>query len=298
MTRISKDSRILIRKALKEDIGRGDITTELLVPASLRGKARIHLKSKGILCGGPVAREVFLAVDPHLKVTQTLREGSRVSKRRHVMEIRGRFSSILKAERVALNFLAHLSGIATLTDRFAQRVKGTRAKIFDTRKTTPLWRELEKYAVRTGGGLNHRFRLWDEVLVKDNHWEAIRASLRGGPQGRRSNLKLRDCFAALAMTAKNKRVPVEIEVDSFRELKHLLDGRIRIDRVLLDNFSVQQLRKAVAFVRHTHPKILLEASGGINLANVRQVAKTGVDRISIGALTHSAPALDFSLSIE
>src|SRR3989338_1507779 len=184
MTRISKDSRILIRKALKEDIGRGDITTELLIPASLCGKARIHLKSKGILCGAPVAREVFLAVDPRLKVTQTLREGSRVSKRRHVMEIRGRFSSILKAERVALNFLAHLSGIATLTDRFVERVKGTRAKIFDTRKTTPLWRELEKYAIRSGGGRNHRFGLWDEVLVKDNHWLAM--SLRGNVQSKRS----------------------------------------------------------------------------------------------------------------
>ena len=288
MTRISKDSRILIRKALKEDIGRGDITTELLVPASLRGKACIHLKSKGILCGGPVAREVFLAVDPHLKVTQTLREGSRVSKRRHVMEIRGRFSSILKAERVALNFLAHLSGIATLTDRFAQRVKGTRAKIFDTRKTTPLWRELEKYAVRTGGGLNHRFRLWDEVLVKDNHWEAIWDLLE----------KTRCRYFSDRLKKLKKSVPVEVEVDNLRELKHLLLGKMRVNCILLDNFSVWELKKAVRFVRGTHQRLLLEASGGINLANVRQVAKTGVDRISIGALTHSAPALDFSLSIE
>ena len=275
MNRISKDIRILIRKALKEDIGSGDITTELLVPSSLRGRAQIDLKSKGIFSGGLVAREVFLAVDTGLKVNQTLRDGSRVSKPGKVMEIRGRISSILKAERVALNFLAHLSGIATLTNHFVRQAKGTRAKIFDTRKTTPLWRSLEKYAVRSGGGSNHRFGLWDEILVKDNHWQAIWHLL-----------EKTHCRYFLDRLKKLKRsIPIEIEVDNLRGLKHLISGKIRVNRILLDNFSIQDLKKAVAFVRRTHPQLLLEASGGISLKNVRQVAKTGVDRISIGALT-------------
>lgn len=287
MTQLSKETRALIRKALQEDVGRGDITTELFVPSALRGQARIEMKSKGVFVGGPVAREVFLAVDPKLKVTQTLQEGSYVSKSHPVMNIQGRVSSILKAERVALNFLGHLSGIATLTHQFAAKMKGTRARIFDTRKTTPLWRELEKYAVRTGGGSNHRFGLWDEILVKDNHWKAVWHL----PE------KTRCRYFADCLKKVKKGIPVEIEVDGLRQLKHLLNSRLKVDRVLLDNFSVRELKKATAFVRKTYPRLLLEASGGINLSNVRQVAKTGVDRISIGALTHSAPAADFSLSL-
>lgn len=288
MSYISKETRILIRKALKEDIGEGDVTTRLFVPPSLIGVARIDMKSKGIFAGSEVAREVFLAVDPRLKVKQFLKEGNSVSKSKKVMEIYGRVSSILKAERVALNFLAHLSGVATLTHRFVERVRGTRAKIYDTRKTTPLWRSLERRAVCAGGGRNHRFGLWDEILVKDNHWEAMWDLL--------NKTRCRYFFDRLKKL-KHKHIPIEIEVDSFRELKHLFDGTVRINRVLLDNFSVRELKKAVQFVRKTHPKLLLEASGGINLTNVRQAAKTGVDRISIGALTHSAPALDFSLSL-
>jgi nicotinate-nucleotide pyrophosphorylase (carboxylating) len=300
MLHISKQIRILIRKALKEDIGQGDVTTDLLVPSHLIGNASIELKSKGVLCGGPVAREVFLAVDPRLQVIQRIRDGNFISKPTGIMKIRGRINSILRAERLALNFLGHLSGITTLTRQFVSKIKGTHAKIFDTRKTTPLWRELEKYAVRIGGGMNHRFGLWDELLVKDNHWKAMKMSF---PRKRESRGRwipacagMTDCFAALAMTAK--KIPVEVEVENLGQLKHLLTSRVRINRILLDNFSISELKKAIPFILRFNSKIEIEASGGVTLANVRNIAKTGVDRISIGALTHSARALDFSLSIK
>ena len=303
MNSLSKETRHLIRKALREDIGMRDVTTDLFVPSSLYGKASIVLKSKGTLCGGLIAKEVFLSVDPTLKVKQTVKEGSQISKLRKIMEIKGRLASILKAERTALNFLGHLSGVATLTYQFVQKIKGTRAHIYDTRKTTPLWRVLEKYAVRIGGGRNHRFGLFDEILVKDNHWEAMMPLLQ--------KTKCRYFFDRLKKL-KNSRIPIEIEVDNVKELKHLLDCKkgtglinsqrpvpfLAINRILLDNFSISDLKKAVSEIRAFSRKIEIEASGGIHLSNVNQVAKTGVDRISIGALTHSAPSVDFSLEIE
>src|SRR3989338_5776396 len=173
MLKISNRSHSLIRQALQEDIGKGDVTTNVLIPAALSGGASIVAKEGGILCGGSVVQEVFRTVDPRLNVSQKVSDGTHVSKGKKVFVIRCRVASILKAERVALNFLSRLSGIATLTRKFVLETKGTRAKIYDTRKTTPLWRELEKYAVRTGGGESHRFGLWDEVLVKDNHWIAL-----------------------------------------------------------------------------------------------------------------------------
>ena len=296
---ISCSTRLLIRKALREDIGRGDLTTKVLIPSSLAGKAYIKAKSEGILCGTAVVRQVFRAVDRKLWIAVKIPDGARVTKGKQVITVRGRAASILKAERVALNFLGRLSGIATLTSEFVRRVRGTRAEIFDTRKTTPLWRALEKYAVRCGGGQNHRFGLWDEILVKDNHWIAMMPSLRGGPKGRRSNLaaqRLLRALRALAMTGK-KKIPVEIEVGNLRELTHLLKGNFVPDRILLDNFSSSKLRRAVRQVHNSGWKYQLEASGGITLRNVRKVARTGVDRISVGALTHSASALDFSLSL-
>ena len=301
MFKISSQSRSLVRQALREDIGTGDITTDALVPSAFVGEARIEAKASGILCGGPVVLEVFRLVDPRLKIERKVSDGARVSKGKSAFVIRGRVASILKGERVALNFLSHLSGIATLTNQFVSKTKGTRAEIYDTRKTTPLWRELEKYAVRCGGGQNHRLGLWDEVLVKDNHWYAIgmQPSLRGGQKGQRSNLgvqRLLQSLRSFAMTNRRK-IPVEVEAADLKELSHLLEADFHMDRILLDNFSVPQLRQAVHLVRRSHNRILLEASGGVTLANVCQIAKAGVDRISVGALTHSAPALDFSLNL-
>ena len=289
MLNISNQTRLLIRKALREDIGREDITTRLLIPRMLSGEAYIEAKADGVLSGGSVVREVFHVVDPRLKIKQKYADGSRILKNKKVFFISGPIQSILKAERVALNFLSHLSGIATFTQQFAQKIKGTRANIYDTRKTTPLWRELEKYAVKTGGGENHRFGLWDEILVKDNHWRAIHRLLE----------KTHCSYFGDRLKAQrwNRRIPIEIEVGSLRELSHLLEGNFLPDRILLDNFSLHQLKQAVQMARRIHPKLSLEASGGVTLANVRQIAKTGVNRISVGALTHSAPALDFSLEI-
>jgi len=306
MFKISKETRFLIRQALREDIGKGDITTAALIPKNLSGEARIEVKQNGIFCGGPIALEVFCQVDPKLIVKQKAQDGKKVRKGQVIFFMRGRIQSILKGERVALNFLGRLSGIATLTHEFVQKVRGTRAGIFDTRKTTPLWRELEKYAVRWGGGKNHRFGLWDEILVKDNHWQAIRHLLEktkcryfgdrlvgsglvpapkvfGRPRG--------------ASLRKAHNMPIEIEVDNIKELTHLLEGDFIPDCILLDNFSVGDLKKTVKIVKQRKRRVLLEASGGITLKNVSAVAKTGVDRISVGALTHSAPAVDFSLTI-
>ncbi|MBI4358602.1 MAG: nicotinate-nucleotide diphosphorylase [Candidatus Omnitrophica bacterium] len=335
MLKISNRLRSLIHQALHEDLGKGDITTNVFIPAALRGEAFIKAKAEGVLCGGFVVREVFRAVDPHLKVLEKMKDGARVSKGQIVLVIRGRVVSILKAERVALNFLSHLSGIATLTRIFVLKAKGTRAKIYDTRKTTPLWRELEKCAVKTGGGENHRFGLWDEVLVKDNHWRAMRRLLEkthcryfkerlvgaglvpahGRPFAKILAKSVRTNLAAFCLpeqqkllcgTAplcggqgaplqKRRRIPVEVEVESLAELVHLLEADVRLDRILLDNFAVSDLKKAVLLVRKANPEIKLEASGGITLKNVKAVAQTGVHRISIGALTHSASSLDFSL---
>jgi len=296
---VTPRTRSLIREALREDRGTGDLTTETLIPAKARGKAVVLAKQSGIFCGGPVAQEVFRLRDTSLRIKIHAKEGSRISKGKKILTIRGRTRSILEAERVALNFLGHLSGIATLTRAFADKVKGSSAKIFDTRKTTPLWRELEKYAVRTGGGENHRFGLWDEVLVKDNHWTAIYEILD------RTRCRY---FSQKLKPLQRRKIPVEVEVRNLKELAHLLEGTFVPDRILLDNFSIRELKRAVLFVKGLDRVLrsrygirrklpLLEASGGINLANVRAVAQTGVDRISVGLLTHSAPALDFSLII-
>ncbi|MBI2166858.1 MAG: carboxylating nicotinate-nucleotide diphosphorylase [Candidatus Omnitrophica bacterium] len=291
-------SPFLLKMALEEDIGSGDLTTETLIPGNLRGEAEILAKEAGVLSGGPVAAEIFRLRDRSLKVRLFRKEGARIRKSERMMKISGRVSSILEAERVALNFLGRLSGIATLTHSFVERIKGTKAKIFDTRKTTPLWRELEKYAVRCGGGGNHRQGLWDEILVKDNHWKAVLGLGRRYP----------GCPLEKIIRRKGPKRIVEIEVENLRQLASLLEGTLVPDRILLDNFPVRELRRAVLFVRgldwllrrryglrRKRPE--LEASGGIHLGNVRQVAGTGVDRISVGRLTHSAPALDFSLRL-
>ena len=279
----------MIRAAVREDIGRGDITSQALIPPDVVGEAYIEAKQSGILCGASVVSEVFRTVDSKAKVITKARDGGHIRKGQKVFLIRGRVRSVLKGERVALNFLGSLSGIATLTHEFVTKTRGTRAKILDTRKTTPLWRELEKYAVRCGGGENHRFGLWDEVLVKDNHWSVIRPML--GKMG------CRYFGDRLRARLRSRRVPVEIEVENLKQLCHLSKGNFVPDRILLDNFSIHTLKGAVQMAKRFNRKISLEASGGVKLSNVRQIAKTGVDRISVGALTHSASALDFSLTL-
>lgn len=298
--KITKEVRSLLKKALGEDLGPGDITTRTLIPKNQKGEAVIVAKESGVFCGGKLVQEIFRLQDPALKVKLHVAEGSRVQKGKRTVTIRGRVPPILEAERVALNFLGHLSGVSTLTRAFVEKTKGTHAKIFDTRKTTPLWRELEKYAVRCGGGENHRFGLWDEILVKDNHWKAIWAIL--------DQTKCRYFGQRLRPLLKRRKIPVEVEVRSLKELAHLLEGTFVPDRVLLDNFSIPALKRSVLFVRgvnfvlrkhyRIHRKLpLLEASGGVTLENVHRIAQTGVDRISVGSLTHSAPALDFSLKL-
>jgi len=267
------------RRALAEDVGRGDVTTDLLVPADARARARIVARAAGVVAGLALAREVFHTSDDALAVTLETRDGMRVEAGAALVTVQGSARAILSAERVALNYLARLSGIATLTARFVDAVAGTGARIVDTRKTTPGLRALEKYAVRCGGGANHRFALDDGFLLKDNHRAALAAAGR-------------DVVAAVraARQRLSHTVPVEVEVDTLEELERVLSAAP--DAVLLDNMPPATLREAVALVAG---RALTEASGGITLANVRAVAETGVDLISAGALTHSASALDVAL---
>ena len=254
MFKISSHTRSLIRQALREDIGGRDLTTDAFVPSSLTAEAYITVKGKGVLSGGPVVREVFRCVDPGLRLEQLVRDGAQVAPGRKVFKIRGRAASILKGERVALNFLGRLSGIATLTHQFVRQVRGTRADILDTRKTTPLWRELEKYAVRSGGGQSHRSGLWDGVLVKDNHWIALRPVLER--KGCRY-FERRLAELARSMRGRKKKI-IQVEVQSIKGLKHLLETSFCPPLILLDNFSVSELKRAVEIVHHrlTIPRLL------------------------------------------
>ena len=272
----------LIDRALTEDLGKGDVTTETLIPGNQQGTGFIVAKKEGILAGIKVARQVFHRVDPQLKVEIFLEDGARVRPGSKVAEVSGSIASILKAERVALNFLQRLSGIASETNRYIEAVKGLPVRIMDTRKTTPGLRSLEKYAVRIGGGENHRMNLGDGILIKDNHIVALRS------QG----LSIQQVIAKARQNAP-QRLPVEVEVRTASEALEATEAGA--DIVMLDNMNLEDMRKAVKSI---HGRALIEASGGITLDNVRAVAETGVDFISIGALTHSARALDISLELE
>ena len=266
--------------ALQEDIGEGDVTTEFFVPANLQASARIRAQEKAIVAGTKTAAEVFQRVDPAVHAEIIRADGSDVAAGDVIIEIRGSARSILKAERVALNFLQRLSGVATLTRKFVEAAGNRGAKILDTRKTTPGLRALEKAAVVAGGGANHRFGLFDMVLVKDNHL----ASHAG--------------FSAFAETVRKLRqerpdVRIEVEADHLEQVRRFLQID-NVDVILLDNMKPAQIREAVALGKN---KVKFEASGGITLKNIRQVAATGVDYISIGALTHSARAIDLSLEM-
>ena len=266
--------------ALREDIGAGDITTDSFVPDGLHALGRIVARERAIVAGGQTAAEVFRRVNPTLNVEILQPDGAALTGGETILEIRGVARSILTAERVALNFLQRLSGIATLTRQFVDATGKSRAKILDTRKTTPGLRALEKAAVVAGGGANHRFNLNDMVLVKDNHLSA-----GSGFSG----------FAGAIQRLRQERPGIRIEVEADR-LEHVrsfleIEG---IDVILLDNMKPSEMREAVALGRE---KVKFEASGGVTLKNVRQIAATGVDYISVGALTHSARAIDMSLEL-
>jgi len=276
----------LIRLALMEDVGPGDITTEAIVPKSARSKAIILAKADGVIAGLPIAEAVLRQVDAKVKFTSAVKDGSLVKKGKVIATLEGPTRAILTGERVALNFLQRLSGIATLTQKFVKKVESRKLKvesrvsnverrtqILDTRKTTPGLRLLEKYAVQCGGGINHRLGLYDAILIKDNHIAAA-----GGVK---------------EALAKFVNQVVEIEAKTLTEVKEAITGKA--DRILLDNMSLATMRQAVKLCKKAG--VETEASGGVNLSNVKAIAKTGVDYISVGALTHSAPALDISLEI-
>ena len=268
----------LIRSALEEDIGSGDITTSCTVPPGAIGKGSIFAKEPLVLAGIFVAKRVFLTVRSDLDLSLLLEDGNRAMPGERLLEVTGDLAAILMAERTALNFLQRLSGIATLTRAFVDEVATTSGRILDTRKTTPGWRLLEKAAVRAGGGYNHRFGLYDGILIKDNHIVAA------GGIGQ----------AVTAVRAcKSSGVKVQVEVETLDQLAEAIAAGS--DAVLLDNMDIESMSEAV---QRVGGKILLEASGGITLENVREVAATGVDLISAGALTHSARAVDMSMEIE
>ena len=304
MLRAETQIQEIIDHAITEDLGEGDVTTNALISGDQQGIASIKVKEKGILAGTGIALKVFHRVDQELKIDILLKDGYRVEPGDIVAKLEGSIASILKAERIALNFLQRLSGIASVTNRYVEAVKGLPVRILDTRKTTPGLRLLEKYAVKVGGGYNHRMNLGDGILIKDNHLAAVRrqgltlreiiakaqqnmpsslrvassSSLRGAK--RRSNLQVR-------------QAQIEVEVKTLQEALEAAEAGA--DIIMLDNMNLEDMRQAVKIV---NGRSLIEASGGMTLDGVRDVAETGVDFISVGALTHSVKALDISLDIE
>lgn len=270
--------RAVVESALKEDIGTGDITSMLTVPEQAVSRAVISVREDGVIAGMDAAEMAFSVVDPHVRFERIVSDGDRVSRGQALAVVEGRSRSLLAGERIALNFLQRLSGIATKTAYFVSLVEGTKAKIVDTRKTTPGLRALEKYAVRVGGGYNHRFGLYDGVLIKDNHIVAA-----GG---------VRNAVTAAKASAPHT-LKVEVEVRTLDELTEALDSGA--DAVLLDNMDIETMRQAVEI---TAGRAVLEASGGVNEQTIADIAATGVDLISVGALTHSVKSLDIGLDFE
>jgi nicotinate-nucleotide pyrophosphorylase (carboxylating) len=267
-----------VKNALAEDIGSGDITTNVIVPERTLARGAIVLEEDAVIAGLEIAEEVFKQLDKNVRFSAVYKDGARVLKGKVVAEISGKARALLTGERTALNILQRLSGIATLTNSFVRAVKGTDAKIVDTRKTTPNLRIFEKYAVLMGGGHNHRFGLYDAVLIKDNH-----ISIAGGIK------------KAVAMARQNipHTMKIEAEAKSLKEVKDAITAGA--DIIMLDNMSVAMMKKAVAMI---NKKTVVEASGNVNLKNVRDIALTGVDIISIGALTHSYKSISMSMEIE
>ncbi|HOW30913.1 MAG TPA: carboxylating nicotinate-nucleotide diphosphorylase [Bacteroidales bacterium] len=271
--------RQIISEALREDIGSGDHTSLSTIPADARGKARLLVKEDGILAGVDVAMEVFRQVDPDIKVNVFINDGAVIRKGDIVFEAEGRSVSLLTAERTVLNFMQRMSGIATQTNKMAARLEGLHTRVLDTRKTTPVLREIEKLAVTIGGGYNHRFGLYDMILIKDNH-----VDFAGGI------VKAIDATHKY-LTDKRLNLKIEIEVRNLDELQQVLN-RGGVDRIMLDNFDYDTLREAV---KRIAGRFETEASGGINEDTIRQYAECGVDFVSVGALTHHISSLDLSL---
>jgi nicotinate-nucleotide pyrophosphorylase (carboxylating) len=268
-----------IKNALAEDVGDGDHTSLATIPEGNTGKAILLVKDFGIIAGVELALDIFKEVDLNLKVNIFLNDGAKVKPKDVALEVEGDVKSILKAERLVLNCMQRMSGIATNTHEIVTLLKGTNAKVLDTRKTTPGMRYLEKWAVRIGGGVNHRFGLYDMILIKDNHVDysgGIRQAIENTHQ---------------YLEKLNKKLAIEIEVRNFEELQQVLDVG-GVNRILLDNFSVNDITQAVNIIEGRY---ITEASGGITIANIRQYAESGVDYISVGALTHSVKSLDLSL---
>jgi len=277
--KIPHSVREIIRIALEEDIGNGDITTAFLIPEDSESRALIIAKGNFVVAGIPFIKEVFSFSDREVRFNVFINDGSKVMKGDVIAEVTGRTKDLLSGERVSLNILQRLSGIATLTNMFVEKVKGLKTKIVDTRKTTPGLRFMEKYAVRVGGGNNHRFGLFDGILIKDNHIEAVGSITE-----------------ALRLASEGHHLAkVEVEVENLNDLKEAVEGDS--DIVMLDNMSVKDMKEAVNIVRTSKKDVILEASGNVSLENVREIAETGVDLISIGALTHSATAVDISMKI-
>ena len=275
-TPLSRTHENLVRDALREDLGRGhDITSQSIIPDDHKTKAIIRAREAGMLAGLELAKTTFTMLSASIIFERHAKDGDKLKPGQDILTLEGPTQSILVGERTALNFLTHLSGIATLTSEYVEAITGTNAKILDTRKTIPGLRDLQKYAVSMGGGSNHRMGLYDAVLIKDNH-----IAVAGGIKE--------------ALDAVEGQESIEIEVDTLEQLEEVLShGGAHI--VLLDNMNVETLEQAVQMAKG---KIKTEASGGVNLKTVRAIAETGVDRISIGALTHSAPALDIGLDID
>ena len=271
----------VIKQALKEDIGGGDITTNSIIPKSAIVRAEIVAKQEGIIAGLDIAEQVFRELDRNIVFVRKAKDGEKVKEFQVIAELKGNARAILAGERVALNFLQRMSGIATLTARFVKLAGAGKAKgvkILDTRKTTPLMRELEKYAVKAGGGENHRFGLYDAVLIKDNHIEAAGS------------------ITEAVKKAKHSGKSIEVEVKNLRGVREALNSGV--DILLLDNMDIKSIKKAVKIVKEEgRKKAKLEVSGGVNLNSIKSIAKTSVDFVSIGALTHSAKALDISLEV-
>lgn len=271
-----------VRAALTEDIGSGDVTTLATVPETAQARAAMVAREDLVVAGLAIAQEAFRQMSANVKFSATVADGAVLHPGEALMEISGPARALLTAERVALNFVQRLSGVATLTRQFAETIAGTNAKILDTRKTTPGWRRFEKYAVACGGGQNHRFGLFDLVLIKDNHLAALRDEQP-------------NAIAAAIRRAREKypALQVEVEADHLDQVKQALEAGA--DIILLDNMSLEELRSAVAL---SAGRAKLEASGGVNLRTVRGIAETGVDYISVGALTHSARAVDIGLDFQ
>ena len=272
----------LIDAAIAEDQTFNDPTTAAVVPPGIRGAGMLRAKAHGVLAGGDVALAVFRRVDPSLELAALLPDGTPLAPGDAIARVAGPAAGILQAERIALNFMQRMSGIATLTGRYVSAVQGTRARIVDTRKTAPGHRYLDKYAVRAGGGHNHRYNLADGILIKDNHIQANRFREMGLRQ-----------VIQLALQQASHTIRVEVEVETLDDAREALDAGAHI--IMLDNMPVETMRQAMSFIGD---RAIVEASGGINFSTVRAVAETGVHLISIGELTHSPRALDISLDLE